>query len=125
MKLMRALIVDPDHQVRREVAQLLESSNFDSVEANDGIGALRLANEDAIDLIVADIDLRDLDALQLLRIIRGGAFGPTPPPVIVCSADLNDEAWFLHPTLKGVTQLAKPFTPVGFAAALNRALPVE
>lgn len=106
------------------MAQLLGSSSFDSVEATDGINALRFAHAHAIDLMIADIDLRDLDALQLLRIIREGAFGSPPPPVIVCSANLNDEIWFLHPAIKGVTQLAKPFKPISFAAALNLAFPV-
>jgi DNA-binding response OmpR family regulator len=121
---MRALIMDSDQRMRRQMAQFLGSSSFDSVEATDGISALRFAHAHAIDLIIADIDLRDLDALQLLRIIRDGAFGSTPPPVIVCSATLNDEIWFLHPALEGLTQLAKPFTPIGFAAALNLAFPV-
>lgn len=125
MKLMRALIVDPDQRTRHEMPLFLRSSSLDSVEAMDSIAALGFAFENAIDLIIADIDLRGMDALQLLRIIRDGAFGPTPAPVIVCAATLNGEVWFLHSAREGVTQLAKPFTPIDFSAALNRAFPVE
>ncbi len=121
MQLLRALIVDPDRCARREIAEFLGASSFDSVESVDTIGALRFAQDGAIDLIVADIDLRELDDLQLLRIIRCGGFGKTPPPVIVCSALLHEESWMTHPALKGVTGLAKPFTQSSFSAALKGA----
>lgn len=123
MKLLRALIVDPDQAARSAMMKLLDVRSFDTVEAIDIIGALAFALDGAIDLIIADIDLDELDGLQLLRIIRKGSFGKSPPPVIVCSALLNEEGWTRHPALKGVTHLPKPFTPAAFTAALDQAMP--
>jgi hypothetical protein len=40
-----------------------------------------------------DIALDELNGLQLLRIIRNGSFGKSPPPVIVCLVILNEEVW--------------------------------
>ena len=125
MKLLRALIVDPDHSARSRLAKLLEGRSFDSVEVGDMAGALGFALDGAIDLIIADIDLDELDGLQLLRIIRNGSFGKSPPPVIVCSAILNEDIWTMHPALKGVTRLPKPFTPAAFTSALDQALPTD
>ena len=123
MKLLRALIVDPDRSVRSVMSKLLDRRAFDTVEAADIVGALGFALDGSIDLIIADIDLDELDGLQLLRIIRNGSFGKSPPPVIVCSAILNEEIWTMHPALKGVTRLPKPFTSAAFGAALDLALP--
>ena len=123
MKLLRALIVDPDGSVRSVMSKLLDRRAFDTVEAVDIVGALGFALDGSIDLIIADIDLDELDGLQLLRIIRNGSFGKSPPPVIVCSAILNEEIWTTHPALKGVTRLPKPFTSAAFTAALDQALP--
>lgn len=123
MKLLRALIVDPDGSVRSVMSKLLDRRAFDTVEAVDIVGALGFALDGSIDLIIADIDLDELDGLQLLRIIRNGSFGKSPPPVIVCSAILNEEIWTMHPALKGVTRLPKPFTSAAFTAALDQALP--
>lgn len=123
MKLLRALIVDPDGSVRSVMSKLLDRRAFDTVEAVDIVGALGFALDGSIDLIIADIDLDELDGLQLLRIIRNGSFGKSPPPVIVCSAILNEQIWTMHPALKGVTRLPKPFTSAAFTAALDQALP--
>ncbi len=123
MKLLRALIVDPDRSACSVMARLLDSRSFDTVEAVDIVGALGFALGGAIDLIIADIDFDELEGLQLLRIIRSGCFGKSPPPVIVCSAILNEEVWIGHPALKGVTRLQKPFTPSAFITALDLALP--
>ena len=125
MKLLRALIVDPDGSVRSVMSKLLDRRAFDTVEAVDIVGALGFALDGSIDLIIADIDLDELDGLQLLRIIRNGSFGKSPPPVIVCSAILNEEIWTTHPALKGVTRLPKPFTPAAFTSALDQALPTD
>ena len=123
MKLLRALIVGPDGSVRSVMSKLLDRRAFDTVEAVDIVGALGFALDGSIDLIIADIDLDELDGLQLLRIIRNGSFGKSPPPVIVCSAILNEQIWTMHPALKGVTRLPKPFTSAAFTAALDQALP--
>lgn len=87
------------------------------------MGALQFSSDSAIDLIVADIDLRDLDATHLLNIVKCGAFGQPPPPVIVCSAHVDGETWTMHPALKGATCLPKPFSEDEFEAALSAAFP--
>lgn len=125
MKVLRALIVDPDHTSRREMAGLLDECCFDSLEATDGVHALQFASEYAIDLIVTEIQIPKLDVLQLLHIIRCGAFGWIPPPVIVCSASLQDRSWLTSPALRGLTLLARPFTARSFAVALDAAFPAD
>ncbi|MDP3493642.1 MAG: response regulator [Hyphomonadaceae bacterium] len=122
---MRALIVDADSDARLQVSKLLDECGFDSVGAADGVDALRSMSDFAIDLIVAEISLPRLDVVQLIHIIRNGAFGPTPPPMIICSARLHEASWAIHPALQGLTLLAKPVTPRAFATALDAALPVE
>lgn len=123
LKLLRALIVGPDQHARREIAKRLSMHHFDSVEAEHGVGALQFSSDIAIDLIVADIDLRDLDAVHLLNIVKCGAFGQPPPPVIVCSARVDGETWTMHPALTGATCLPKSFSEDEFEAALRAAFP--
>ena len=125
MRLMRALVVDPDSVARLEISKLLDESSFDSVAAIDGVDALRFVSDFAIDLIVTEVRLPKLDAVQLLQIVRSGAFGPKPPPTIICSARLHEASWVTHPALQGLTLLAKPLTPQAFATALDAAFPVE
>jgi len=106
MKVLRALIVDPDKAGRRQVAGLLSECCFDSVEAVDGMEALRFAPKNGIDLIVTEIRIARLNVLRLLHIIRCGGFGLAPPPVIICSASLHDQSWLTSSALRGATLLA-------------------
>lgn len=125
MKFMRALVIDPDSAALLEVSNRLDESGFDSVAACDGVDALRFVSDFAIDLIITEVRLPKLDGIELLNIIRRGAFRPKPPPTIVCSARLHESSWITHPALEGLTLLAKPFTPCAFATALDAAFPTE
>ncbi|MEQ1780346.1 MAG: response regulator [Hyphomonadaceae bacterium] len=123
MKLMRALIVTAHESLRREAVHFLEPRSFDCVEATDGISALQFVSPDAIDLIVADVRLPKLDGPQFLDIVIEGAFGASPPPLIMCSATLHEHVWVRKLGLQGVTLLDWPFTPAAFTAALEAAFP--
>lgn len=125
MKLLRALIVSADEAGRREVTKVLDDYSFDCIEAPDGISALQCASPDAIDLIVADVQLPKLNGPQLLDIIIDGAFGWSPPPLIMCSANLHEHVWIRRLALPGVMPLGKPFTPRDFVAALDAAFPAK
>jgi CheY-like chemotaxis protein len=123
--MLRALVVGPDRSGRREVVRRLGECQFDCVEAKDCMAALRFAGDDAIDLIVTEIETRRLSDLPLLQIVQSGGFGKSPPPVIVCSALLHDAPWSPNRGGFEVTLLGRPFTPRAFADALDAAFPVE
>ena len=108
----RALIVDNDAAMRVHIGAILKSYGFDCVEAIDGIDAMRFVSEGGIDLIVTDIAMPRMDGLDLLAIISKGAFGANPPPVIVCSAHLDEEKYKQRPELDlAVARISKPFKP--------------
>ena len=125
MKLLRALVVGPDCAGRREVVSRPGECQFVCVEAEDRIAALRFAGDDPVDLIVTEIEPRSLGDLQLLRTVRNGGFGKSPPPVIVGLALLHDASWSPDQNGVEVTLLPRPFTPRAFADALDAAFPVE
>lgn len=120
MKLLRALIVDPEDQVRRRTAELLGDHGFDSIEAADGISALQFASPDGIDLIISDFGLPWLEGLPFLDIIKRGAFGWAPPPLIFCSAMLQGEVRIRKLAEDGIPLLVRPFTPHAFELAWVR-----
>ncbi len=112
---------------RRQIGDFKASGRiqFRQRRGNRRVDALRFVSDFAIDLIVTEVRLPKLDAVQLLQIVRNGAFGPKPPPTIICSARLHEASWVTHPALQGLTLLAKPLTPQAFATALDAAFPVE
>jgi DNA-binding NarL/FixJ family response regulator len=80
----RILIVD-DHAPFRETARgLLETEGFEVVgEAEDGLGAVRLAAELEPDVVLLDVHLPDIDGFEVARRLRDL---PSPPIVILTSS---------------------------------------
>jgi CheY-like chemotaxis protein len=64
------LLVDDDELVRRLTAQIIRMNGFCVIEAQDGEDALRLAGEFPIDLLITEIQMRDMDGLELARLLK-------------------------------------------------------
>ena len=67
-KMPRILIVDDEEPVRSVVKKVL--SAFNVVEAENGKIALQLANKATPDLVIADINMPEMDGLELLSNLR-------------------------------------------------------
>ena len=124
MKTMRALIVVPDAARRIALAKLLDECCFECVEAGDGISAMQLGSDDAIDLIVVDFPVTGMDRQMFLDLVISGAFGRKAPPLIVCSAEPH-ELWGVQFAPTGIALLPTQYTPRAFAVALDAAFPAD
>jgi DNA-binding response OmpR family regulator len=69
-KLPRILIIEDEATVRETLALNLRSEGYDVVTAADGSEGLRLAREQAPDLILLDLMLPELDGLSVCRLLR-------------------------------------------------------
>ncbi len=82
----RVLIVD-DHAVQRSILAHMFATLpvLETVEAGSGAEALQILTDtqDSFDLVVADLDMPDIDGMELARRI---AARKAPPPVALISA---------------------------------------
>jgi two-component system response regulator MprA len=67
---MLVLVVDDDRPVRRMLQRSLAAEGFDVRTAEDGGGALALAEREAPDLVVLDVAMPGLDGLAVCRRLR-------------------------------------------------------
>lgn len=87
----RILVVD-DVAVNREILKRwLERRGFSVVEAADGHAAIRIANEGAIDLVLLDIMMPNLNGTEVLRAIRRTRSESDLPIVMVSAKCFNDD----------------------------------
>lgn len=72
---MRVLIADDDPLLLGATAECirLQRPSWTVLVAQDGLEALRLLREHTVDILVADIEMPDMDGLSLLAEIRGDA----------------------------------------------------
>ena len=86
----RILLVDDDPFIRGVLEKLLGLLGIATVlQAGDGEAALKLLDENAVDLLMTDVQMPNLDGLSLLKRIRSGqsSAAASLPCIVVTSLD--------------------------------------
>ena len=66
----KILVVEDDRMIRENVMALLESENFEVLEAENGKKAISILNDIKPDLIISDIMMPEIDGYELLKYIQ-------------------------------------------------------
>lgn len=66
----KILIVDDDPSIRKVISYTLSQNNFLPFEANDGKEALKIFNDNKIDLVITDLEMPELKGMNLIREIK-------------------------------------------------------
>lgn len=103
------LIVDEDTDVLRLLRIKLNGAGYDILRARDGAEALAHAAEQRPDLVVIEQLLPDMSGLELLESIEA-ILGPAAP-VIVLSAESDDETIAALLSAGAADYVIKPFSP--------------
>lgn len=64
------LIIDDSPSIRRMIAQTLSAEGFDVFPCNSGAEAVAVAKARAIDAVVTDLNMPEVDGLELTRQLR-------------------------------------------------------
>lgn len=102
----RVLVVDDEASIMDAVATTLGYEGFDTEQATTGRMALRLAQEQAFDLIVLDVMLPDMDGLEVTRRLRSGG---AKVPVLFLTARDSVEDRIAGLTVGADDYVVKPF----------------
>lgn len=99
----RILVVDNELRSRHNISELLREEGYEVYEADDGVKAIQLLENDHFDLLICDIVMPRLSAFNVIDRMRSCSIST---PIILITA---------HPELladKGLTNLpcfTKPF----------------
>ena len=126
----RILIVDDDRALRHVLGELLKAAGHSVDQAADGHDALRCLDAGAYDIVLLDIGLPGVSGLDVLAHARTG---PSPPIVIMMTADDTPETLLAAVRRQAYRYLRKPFAPAAIvevvdeaiARAASAALPIE
>ncbi|MGH2503377.1 MAG: response regulator [Ktedonobacterales bacterium] len=103
----RILIVDDEASIREVLARYLGQAGFATLEAADGLEALRLARAISPDLLILDLMLPGMDGLDVCRALRQTWAGP----VLMLTAR-GEEADTIEGFRAGADDyVTKPFSP--------------
>jgi len=104
------LIVDDSTAIRQMVAFTLKSDGYVVIEAVDGEEALAMANAQAIDLVLTDQNMPNMDGLTLVKTLRGlPKFASTP--ILILTTESGDAKKKEGKESGANGWLVKPFNP--------------
>jgi CheY-like chemotaxis protein len=116
----RILITDDDEGMRSLMATVLRNAGHEIVEARGAREAVERHRENAADVIVTDLLMKDMDGTELLRRIR--AFSPNTP-IIAISGSRFGKIYLNMARLLGAERiLAKPFASETLVQAVDQVL---
>jgi len=118
------LIVDDSSSMRQMVSYTLSSAGHEVVSANDGVEALRIAEEQPLhfDLVITDINMPEMDGITLIQKLRG-----LPKysfrPILVLSMESTPEKKSEGKKAGATGWIVKPFDPDELLGVVQKVLP--
>ena len=106
METSKILIVDDNPEIREIIEILLTGEGFETVQAKDGMTALKILNQIEFDLIILDIMMPGMNGYQTCLEIRKSSNAP----ILFLSARTKDSDNTLGFSSGGDDYLAKPFS---------------
>jgi len=117
----RILAVDDSPSMRQMVAFTLKSAGFDVAEAEDGAVALKMAQAEKFGLVLADVNMPNMDGLSLVRALRG-----LPDykftPLLMLTTESTPEKKMEGKAAGATGWLVKPFNPEQLVGTVQRVL---
>ena len=115
----RILLVDDDRALRHVLGALLKEAGHFVESAGDGPEAVALLGNDTFDIVLLDLGLPSMSGLEVLA--RARAL-PTPPLVVVMTADDTSETLLEAVRRQAYRYLRKPFAPNAIVAVVDEAI---
>ena len=111
----RILIVEDDRAARMGLQELLRQAGYDTIAAADFRDGRRALEQEAPDLLIADLRLEGFNGLQLLHV------NPRPIPTIIVTG-YPDDVLQAEARRLGAEYLVKPIAPAALLSMVERML---
>ena len=115
------LAVDDSASMRQMVAFTLKCAGFNVVEAADGVEALGKAKTIAVDLVISDVNMPNMDGISLIRELRSLPDYRFVPMLMLTTESATDKK--MQGKEAGATGwIVKPFNPDQLLATVKKVL---
>ena len=115
----KILLVDDEISARKLIKKTLMKENFDVYEAENGSRSLKILEGIDFDLILLDINMKEIGGLEVLRRLREKG---NEIPVIILSGRNNDSDKVLGLGIGADDYITKPFSPSVLTARVKSLL---
>ena len=117
----RILSVDDSTSIRQLVQFTLEKEGYEVVLAVDGRDALDKAKQGAVDMVITDLNMPNVDGIELIRALRSDqAYKFTP--IIMLTTESANEKKDSGRSAGATGWIVKPFKPEQLIAVVKKLL---
>lgn len=116
---VRILVVDDEPAIRRFLRTSLGAQGYDVLEAENGAEALGMLRRNAVDLLVLDLGLPDMDGTDVISNLRGTG---SSMPIVVLSVRADEPGKVRALDLGADDYVTKPFGMDELIARIRAAL---
>ncbi|MFC4306754.1 response regulator [Cohnella boryungensis] len=118
MRQPTVLVVDDEQDIRDVIAVYLRNENIRTIEAEDGIEALKILDKETVDMVVLDVMMPRLDGIMTCMKIRK----TSDVQILMLSAKQEDIDKINGLTMGADDYLGKPFNPLELVARVKAQL---
>lgn len=115
------MTVDDTASMRQMISFTLNSVGHNVVEASDGNEALKLAQEKQVDLVIADINMPNMDGITLVKSLRNLA-NYKLTPILMLTTESQSTKRQEGKTAGATGWIVKPFNPDQLVAIVKKVL---
>ncbi|MGC9421560.1 MULTISPECIES: response regulator [Vibrio] len=116
------LVVDDSAAIRQVVSLALKGAGYQTIEATDGVDALKKIQGVKIHLVISDVNMPNMDGITLLKELKKQPSTKFTPVIMLTTeseAGKKDQG-----RLAGAKAwVVKPFVPDQMLAAVNKLMP--
>ena len=114
----KILITEDDKDIVTLLKLYLEASDYQVLSCDDGVKAISIMKDNAIDLAIVDIMMPNMDGYELIKQIRN----ISNIPILIVSAKVEDNDKIVGLNLGADDYIAKPFNPMEVLARVSSSI---
>lgn len=115
----RILIVDDSASIRQVVSTTLQGAGYDTVEACDGKDGLSKLDGSAINLVISDVNMPNMDGISFVKELKADPKYKFTP-VIMLTTESQDDKKAEGKAAGAKAWVVKPFQPQQMLAAVEK-----
>ena len=117
----KILAVDDSASMRQMVAFTLKSAGFEVTDASDGDEALQIAQREAFDVVITDVNMPNMDGITLCKELRQlPSFKFTP--ILMLTTESSTEKKQAGRAAGATGWIVKPFNPDQLLAVIKKVI---
>ncbi len=116
---LRVLTVDDSRTILAMLHHTLSNAGFEVLQAEDGKQGLEVLRQQAVDIVITDINMPVMDGLEFIRSVRASG-QHNALPILILTTETSQDKRDQGKAAGGTGWIVKPFDPEKLISVIHR-----